>query len=408
MDIPMYEVDEHTPEPGFHPLNFADEPCEPLESVPAEIAHVVSRSSEVGASVVEDNQSAEIFAVTAPPKPAVFKRQCITALDLEQVIQHEGLGGMDSQTERVLRLFHKRRHLPSAASAPTVIRQLHRVRVNAILEGDYDRARESDFMAHEVAIAQMKDQERERRHNHILALQEQLDTANHDLQTVHKVKQKEFRDCEEAINKRLAALESAQEAELQAFEARWNSDDFLRRYSKPTPALLNMKAMEKSMVIAKMFDQAKEMRRVASETEKGDTVDRQEMAYYEMNQERCNLLDRHQREKLLLDEKCAQLKEITRKQAELDERPLRTMVARLEKEIEELKQGADDPPITPALASITSSESPELVSARTAYKFAAYRSAASSLKLKIQPMGAVASASKSMRRIRVFPLAGRK
>jgi hypothetical protein len=348
-----------------------------------------------------------LFSATAPPKHAIVKRQCITALDLEQMIKNEGLEKMDSQTERVVRLFHKQGRLPSSDSTPAVIRQLHRARVNAILEGDYDRAQQSDVLAREVAIAQMKKSEIDRRKDRITALEEQLDIANQDLQALHKTKAGEFRHCESDIEKRLKALEFVHRDELQAFEARWNSDDFLRRFSKPTPQLLNMKAMEKSMVIAKLFDQAKEMRRAASETEKGDTIDRQEMAFYEMNQERCNMLDRHQREKLLLEEKCSQLKEITRKQAEQDERPLRSMVGRLEKEIEELKAGMDDPPITPAIAS-TTKESTELISARTAYKFAAYRSAANGLKLKIRPMGAVASVSKSVRRIRMAPLIGRK
>jgi hypothetical protein len=57
--------------------------------------------------------------------------------------------------------------------------------------------------------------------------------------------------------------------------------------------------------------------------------------------------------------------------------------------------------IIPAHVHTTKRETLDLVSARTSYKFAAYRAAASGLKLKVPPMGPVGNTSRSVRRIRI-------
>jgi len=148
-----------------------------------------------------------------------------------------------------------------------------------------------------------------------------------------------------------------------------------------------MKAIEKSAVMAKMFDQAKLIRRSARAAERQETVEKQEIARQEMMVEKQQILARQAREKGYLKSKCTQLFEIAKKQAEAAERPHLSQITKLERLVEDLKTGAAaEPIITPAMV-LTTAANPnaELVSARTVSKYAMFKSAASNPRLKIQP-----------------------
>jgi hypothetical protein len=243
-----------------------------------------------------DSQSGSLFHATAPPKRTIFRPQCVTALDLQSVIQEEGLQPPDVQTEHAIKLFRKHGHLPNSSPGLEVIRQLQRQRVNSILTGDYDQAKQCDTLAKDISIWQIRKAEEDRRNAHIAALEEQLQTARIEYAALHKTNVDGLAETNQSLKQKAADLESAHREELQIFEARWNSEEVLRRYSKPTPQLLNMKAMEKSMVISRMYDQAKQMRKVVFTIEKVDTTDRQKLMLDSMNEERIHMLDRHDRE----------------------------------------------------------------------------------------------------------------
>jgi hypothetical protein len=220
----------------------------------------------------------------------------------------------------------------------------------------------------------------------------------------------QLKKCEQELQQRKAELEAGHRGQLQAFEERWNSEDFLRRYSKPSATLLNMKAMEKSMVVARMFDQAKAFRRAAVVTEKVETVDKQTVAVREMTVERARLIDRHEREMQTMKTKCSQLYDIEKRAIEQEERPLLSQVARVEKMLEDERNGAvTEPTLTVRSIVTTPRKSMGLVSARTAYRFSAYKATAQNAKLQIQPLGSVASApAKPVRTIRVSSAPSRK
>jgi hypothetical protein len=169
--------------------------------------------------------------------------------------------------------------------------------------------------------------------------------------------------------------------------------------------LIHLKAVEKSMVVARMFDQAKLIRRSARSAERQETMERQDMARHKMMLEKQQIIDRQTREKAHLKSKCSELLDVGKKQIEIEERPFLPQVARFERVVEDLKSSAaNEPLVTPSIA-VTSPRqaTSELVSARTVTKFAAYKVAPQNPKLRIQPMGPVGSHTKGNRAIRVSP-----
>jgi hypothetical protein len=169
--------------------------------------------------------------------------------------------------------------------------------------------------------------------------------------------------------------------------------------------LIQLKAVEKPMVVARMFDEAKLIRRSAHATERLETIERQDMARHNMMLEKQQIIDRHTREKGHLKSKCSELLDVGKRQVETEERPFLAQVARFERVMEHLKSGtAHEPLITPSIAITSPGRAAyELVSPRTVRKFAAYKVAPQSPKLKIQPMGTVGGVTKGSRAIRVSP-----
>jgi hypothetical protein len=361
----------------------------------------------------EDGQVAErsIFRATAPIKQVTSPRhRCITGLDLANLIRDDGRLEPNPRAERAIDAFRRTGRIPRGCCPPEVIRYLQREKVTAILQGDYDTARDCDNLSKKFSIAVSKQAIAERRKARIKDIQEKLAAAQSEYESLHREKMAHLKSCEQELQQRQTDLEVAHRTQMQAFEERWNSEEHLRRYTKPSPALLNMKAMEKSMVIAKMFDQAKALRRTASSREKAESSDRQTAAVYEMAVERLRLVERHDRELEALKMKSTMLYDMEKKEIEQEERPFINQIARLEKMLADEENGVvPDPPMTPWSISVTAKDATELMSARTAQRFSAFKTAPPGPKLKIQPLGPVASESpKSIRSIRVSAAPRRK
>jgi hypothetical protein len=187
ISVPENVADPFSPTThSFNPISFAshsDEPSEEeeftddkvddlLRGVPADPPHAIARDSTFLTPPIEepeeDVDEPSIFQTTAPPKPAVFTRQrCITTLDFEKVVREEGKSVADPRAERAIRAYQKTGHIPRSCCPPEVIRYLQREKVNAILQGDYDKARECDELAKAIAIAASKQAAEERRKKRI-------------------------------------------------------------------------------------------------------------------------------------------------------------------------------------------------------------------------------------------------
>jgi hypothetical protein len=163
-----------------------------------------------------------------------------------------------------------------------------------------------------------------------------------------------------------------------------------------------MRAIEKSMVVSRMFDQAKALRQSSKLAERVETSERQDMARHEMDVERQRLLDRQERDLATLKGKCAQLLTVARKQVDTEERPLRAQLANLEKTAEDLRASPPVMPVTPFNVSTTPRDQDnELITPRTVFRFSTFKLIPMNPKLKIQPMSTMEGGGRKSRVIRV-------
>lgn len=279
----------------------------------------------------------------------------------------------------------------SVSQSPPIIRKLQRDKVNAIIKGRYDEAKEADSLSKRVTTAVFESLEEEKRFERLHQAEIKLEEEKQIFSDVHKGCVEKLKEEEEALNQRIVSLQEIHEAEMRQFEEKWNNEDFLRRFSKPSSSLLQLKAVERSMVIAKMFDEAKVVKSRAEQLEKVETKQKQNRAEEEMKVDRKRFLDRQKKEMTSLREKCDNLLIIAKKNMEKEESPYKARISRLENIVAELKNGTEkNCKIVPSMIHTSPRGTRnELLTAKTAFKFSAYKVTSQSMKLKIKPLGCV-------------------
>lgn len=404
-----FDSNESTDVESVDGMNCTEEVIdEMLQSLKNVEKHLMSRDSLARTPAADDNEG--IFS-TEPPKQQMMLNSgrpqselTITPLDLKNLMVDEE--PPDEETEKILKRFKKTGRVPISVKSGQLIPYMQRNRVNALLHGDYDKAKEYDEMSKEITIALTKTIGEERKQSRITQLQNKLE----DEKNQHFMFRREWLQRiskEEDLNKqRLAELNEKQEKDLLEFEQKWNNEDYLRRYTKPSTQLLQMKAMERSMVIAKMYDQAKMMRKSASIIEKRESTESQQRAKQEMVVERQRLVDKQNHEFLRFKEKCEQQIVVLKKNMTVDERPYLARISKIEREIIHLKTDQEIPVLPNSVQTAEVGE--ELLTSRTAYKFSAYKATAQNPKLKIKPLGQVTKSTRKRRVIRLRAATGMK
>jgi hypothetical protein len=174
--------------------------------------------------------------------------------------------------------------------------------------------------------------------------------------------------------------------ELRAFEDRWNDSEHLRKFAKPSSSLLEIKQIERSMVLTKMFDQAHSFKQKVRALEKVESGWAQDRAVSEMEKERDKLLRKQQLELENFDLHCARQTEVIRQAQELKKSAFNARQTKLASEIEDwtthpaTSLPLSSPPIFPK----------EVMTPRTAKRYSAFKRIAKPPVITVEPLGRVA------------------
>ena len=311
----------------------------------------------------------------------------VTHAELQKIVETEPPDD-NPDTQDALQSFKKNGRLPMPANKPMVIRKLQRDKVNAILRGNYDNAKEADELSKKVSVSVFEAAEEDRRTNKINFAETKLNEEKKAYSDYKKQCQERIKEEQYQIMEKQKQLDEIHKGEMKLLEEKWNNEGFLRRFSKPSPNLLQIKAIEKSMVIAKMFDNAKTTRNRADQLEKAETRDAQARAESDMKLERDRLLSKQEKEKESLKEKSQQQLNLLKRDLENNERPYKNRIEKLENLIANLKNGTEKREVIPSIfLQSRDINHGELLSPRTALKLSAYKASAQGMKLKIKPLG---------------------
>ena len=146
-----------------------------------------------------------------------------------------------------------------------------------------------------------------------------------------------IKETEDSCQERIRQVIEQQETELEDFDAQWNDENYLRKFSKPSPLLLQLKAQERSMVLAKLYDRAKDIRRRSAQIEAEDTRNAQSRAMHEMTLQKKNLTNRQNSELELIHKKCLEQLDILRRQKAIEEKPYLNRIKKLQNQLDYLQ-----------------------------------------------------------------------
>jgi hypothetical protein len=394
----------------FDPIEFSDdgdgcndgeEICEEQNADNTEVYDTIEL--EAGSSPNSQRRKA-IIDVTNNNKPenATKSREIpnISKLPLEQ------LSAESAQAEEAIEVFSNTGRLPSSELRSKFVSRIEKNKINALENEDYDRVYDLEIISQKANEKMTNELAEEMNKEQIAQTKEKLKQANDEYKEFNKEWDKRIKEAEEQCKERIRKVFEAHEEELNAFDEKWNDENYLSRFAKPSPHLLQLKAQERSMVLAKLFHRAKEMRRESALIEAQDTKNAQKRAIDEMKIQKKNMTTRQDTELECINNKCMEQLDIIKRQKSIEERPYRKRIKKLEIQLEDLQRndGNQFKQVTYYQAQqFTSRTVPEreYPSVRATSRILMSRKKEVPPKLAIKPLGQVTLNERKKRNIRV-------
>lgn len=233
-----------------------------------------------------------------------------------------------SEDQEALEKFSKTGKLPPMRDRGSLIREVQRERVEAIECGDYDRAQELYDLSKRVLEAVTACEAKELSDERKMKMEEQLERAKTQMCSVKYDTKNALRRAKMANDQYIEDVKKRHIQELEDFENKWNDDDFLRKFTKPSAELLALKDRERRLARAKLFSEAKIFRQKATELEIYETKVAQERAYNEMKTQKAALIQRQAKEmELCMDSAAKNYEIVVKKRKDVEEEQMRKIEA---------------------------------------------------------------------------------
>ena len=98
-------------------------------------------------------------------------------------------------------------------------------------------------------------------------------------------------------NNRIMELENEHQTQVDEFEKKWADPNFTTQFNKPSQRVLNLRQIEQTLAIAKLFDRAKEVKLQADDLQKRDLEEARRNAVVTMRKE-FEVLDQKQKREM--------------------------------------------------------------------------------------------------------------
>jgi hypothetical protein len=192
--------------------------------------------------------------------------------------------------------FCKNRTIPSLYDRPALMQYMQRLTIEAAVRGDYAEATHYSELNRRFYDACIEKEGREWTESQVEAIDEQIEVTRGKTAAAGRKWKEILGAAEDAEIRRIQDMRDAHERELQEFDARWRSDDAVRRFTKQSPKLLELRDKEKRLLLIKQFEEAGEVAKYADTVEREETELAQAAAQREAIARRVKLIERHQAE----------------------------------------------------------------------------------------------------------------
>lgn len=420
----------------FEPIAFTDEDNSTFNETEQEISINTVAIEELDPIVLEEQKPSNLFDAPMieqddelPPvieepasnvlpsiysgSPPTAKKQKISSPRKENYsLSPVALGALkqdvetDPEMEIRIERIQKKKEFPAFPDQAPLLHYIHRQKVNAIVEGDYDKAEDLEETARKISNVMHCSNDSSFFDQRLKAAEERLEAAKNELYIMNKKWNERMVQEEELFKKSVYLLDDQQENELKQFETKWNSEEWLRKYSKPSAKLLQYRSIERSMAIAKMYSEAKTIRSRASIVENSESHEQQRRANLDMSIERKKLMEKHEQELNTKKDHYEKHLGILQRQRDQETNPIINKLNSIQQEINKIKRAQENPIHVQKVSAVDLDECP---TPRTSYRLASYKiSSRQSPKLRIKPLGTVSDVARKGRGKRIRSLTHHK
>lgn len=243
----------------------------------------------------KDETNPQIFDATQPHEviqPQIETNEHLSSSSSKaenENVQYQIIPDSDRDLDEAISQLLNKFILPPQELHTPIMQLLERRRVDALVEGDYDKAEEQDKI---VGILQMVIQNEHDKENEDKTLDVLYGRWQQLIQKQNSINEKwdkKVQEFTEESDKQKEEMDKAHEEEVDNFLAKWKDPNFLRQFNKPSSRLLQLREQEKAMAIARMYAQAKEMKAVADRLQREETQQAQARMNSQMQIERNKL-----------------------------------------------------------------------------------------------------------------------
>jgi hypothetical protein len=192
--------------------------------------------------------------------------------------------------------FCKNHTIPSRYDRPAVMQYIQRLTIEAAVSGDYADANRYSELNRRFYDACMEKEGRELLENRVDAIDEQIEVTRAKAAAIIQKWRDILRAAEDAEIRKIQNMRDAHAHELQGFDARWQTDNAVRPFTKQSPKLLELRDKEKRLLLIKQFEEAAQVGKYADAVEREETELAQAAAQRDAIARRVKLIERHRAE----------------------------------------------------------------------------------------------------------------
>lgn len=291
-----------------------------------------------------------------PPTNAIIPDQ----IDFSSLQPLENSCDTDSECEKELKLFQKNGSIPDPSQQQRLIHYIQRQKVNAIVSNNFREASKLQTTFQNLITAINESQVHDTLKIRIDEIEKKILETTEKINEVNKETKSAISTERSNLNQKRDEILFNQETELDQFERKWNDEEFLRKFTKPSSTLITKQSIQHSYILIKDFDKAEKLQNEIESMEKLESKEAQNKAETEMQKEQKKLIDKHQNEIDFFNEFSKRQIDIVKNRNESKLEPLIARKRKLEIELSSLKKLKAGQINSPSLPSIqtTNSSSP--------------------------------------------------
>ena len=241
---------------------------------------------------------------------------------------------LEQEVDKVL----KSNSASQVQSKNRLLSYVRKCQIDKMLETDYDSANRYRICETIIQNQIYFDEHLINNESRNQTIDRRIENLKKNRERIEKEWDDRFESFKQEADERQKKLEECHRKELEEFEQRWGSEDYMSQFSKASPSLLQLRQRQKIQALSKDFTGAKQTKELADQLQKQEEIENEKIAILTMKKQYAQMIEKQRNEsecakenwerhkKFLLDEKERKLKQIDRTTQQLETRKAQPIV----------------------------------------------------------------------------------